>query len=47
MDAEVEEAEDEVPSSAQPNFNDSFTRPGLSRISKPCQLISTETEYSS
>ena len=36
---------DEVSSSAQPNLNNSFTRSGLSRITKPYQSISTQTEY--
>ena len=44
MDAE-DKAMDEVPSSAQPNLNNSFTRSGLSRITKSCQSISTQTEY--
>ena len=44
MDAEDVEM-DEVPSSAQPNLNNSFTQSGLSRIIKPCQSISTQTKY--
>ena len=43
---DVEDVEiDEVPSSPQPDLNNSFTRPGLSRITKPCQSITTQTEY--
>ena len=36
---------DELSSSAQPNLNNSFTRSGLSRITKPYHSISTQTEY--
>ena len=44
MDAEDVEM-DEVSSSAQPNLNNSFTWSGLSRITKPCQSIPTQTKY--
>ena len=44
MDAEDVEM-DEVPSLALPNLNNSFTRSGLSRTTKPCQSISTQTKY--